>query len=103
MNREILSLTDVICSEEETAEVRCDGDAKLLRHRTKRHDGALYVVSCNLDAGDAGKVSFVLPAGTRCTDTAEVLFENRTVAVRDGVFTDTFEGYARHVYRIGIR
>ncbi len=31
---------------------------------------------------------------------AEVLFENRTVAVADGVLNDSFEGLAAHVYRL---
>lgn len=103
LNREVLALTDVICSEEETAEVRSDGDPKLLRHRTKRHDGSLYVVSCNIDAGPAGKVTFTLPPGTRYAARAEVLFENRTVTVKKGVFSDVFSGHARHVYRIKAR
>jgi len=103
LNKEVLSLTDVLCSEEETDEGACDGDPKLLRHRTMRHDGSLYVVSCNIDENPADKVTFTLPAGMRYADTAEVLFEDRKVAVKDGVFADGFPGHTRHVYRIKIR
>lgn len=102
VNEEILSLTDVIASEEEIAQAVCDGDGELLLHRTFLHKGALTIVACNIDEFDAGKVTFTLPAGKRLAKRAEVLFENRTVKIRDGRLADDFAGHARHVYRIGV-
>jgi hypothetical protein len=30
----------------------------------------------------------------------EVLFENRSLPLKGGVFSDSFAGYSRHLYRI---
>ena len=100
LNRELLALTDVLTTEEETAPASATGDPGLLRHITKLHDGHLHVIACNIDAQDAGDVTFTLPPGLRTADEAEVLFEDRKVAVEKGRFIDAFPGHERHVYRI---
>ena len=100
LNRELLALTDVLTTEEETASASATGDPGLLRHITKLHDGHLHVIACNIDAQDAGDVTFTLPPGLRTADEAEVLFEDRKVAVENGRFIDAFPGHERHVYRI---
>lgn len=118
LNKEILSLNDVLLSEEEITQATSSGDPKLLRCITKKHDGYVYLVSCNIDAKDAGKVTFTLPAGYKYvkadsgfvdklfgSDDAdvEVLFENRRIDVKDGKFTDEFSGHSRHVYKVKIK
>ncbi len=100
LNREILALTEVLTSEEETEPASATGDPKLMRHITKLHDGHLHVIACNIDERPAGRVTFTLPRGLRIADGAEVLFEDRRIPVRDGQFADSFPVHARHVYRI---
>ena len=121
LNQEILSLTDVICSEEDIGESSCSAvdtaDAKL-RHRTKKYQGYVYVISVNTGKNPMDRVTFTLPAeyqyakahpgfmeklfGSSDAD-AEVLFENRKVDVKDGKFTDEFLGHSRHVYKVKIK
>lgn len=109
LNKEIQSLTDVICSEEECGNVSSSGNPELLRVRTKKHDGYLYVITCNIDENPAGKVTFTLPSEHRYESgffsgtKAEVLFEDREIGVKDGKFTDNFAGHERHVYRIKLK
>jgi hypothetical protein len=100
LNREILALTDVLTSEEETAPVSATGDPALMRHITRLHDGHLHVIACNIDAQDAGDVTFTLPTGLRVAGDADVLFEDRKAPVENGRFRDAFAGHARHVYRL---
>ena len=51
---------------------------------------------CSLVAVRASTMPDTLPQKGK----VEVLFENRTLPLRDGVFTDHFEPYTRHIYRI---
>jgi hypothetical protein len=76
------------------------GNANLLRSITRKHEGCLYVVSCNIDENPAGEVTFTLPPEYKYGGSAEVLFENRKVDVKDGKFSDTFPAYSRHVYKV---
>jgi len=64
----------------------------------KRLDGATYVFSVGMrNAATTGSFDVVgLPA--QCT--AEVLGEGREIPVVDGEFTDEFEPYGVHIYRI---
>jgi hypothetical protein len=106
LNQEILSLTAVICSEEDIGELSCSAvntaDAKL-RHRTKKYQGYVYVISVNTGKNPMDNVTFTLPAEYKYDGSAEVLFENRKLDVKDGKFTDEFPGHSRHVYRVKIK
>ncbi len=103
LNREVLALTNVLTSEEQISPSSATGDPNLLRHRTFRHDGHVYVVACNIDEGGAGEVTFTLPAGLRYAGQAEVMFEDRMANVSRGTFNGSFTGYARHVYRVKVQ
>ena len=63
----------------------------------KKHDGATYVMAVNMKK-QAEKPEITV-AGVRNAQ-AEVLFENRTVEVRNGRIVDDFAPYAVHRYRI---
>lgn len=102
LNKEILSLNDVLLSEEEIAQGTSSADPKTLRNITRRHEGYVYVISCNIGRNPIDGVIFTLPAELRYAGEAEVMFENRKVPVKDGKFTDSFPGYARHVYKVKI-
>lgn len=118
LNSEILSLTDVICSEEETSQSACSANPKMLRSITKKFDGFIYVISCNVDRKPVEKVTFTLPGEFQYVKAnpgfvenlfgygdaeAEVLFENRRISVKDGKFSDEFSGHSRHVYKVKIK
>lgn len=64
------------------------------------HDGYAYVLA--MTDGGTGRRSFTLPGGLR-GHSVEVLDENRTIALKDGKFTDDFaHEYSHHVYRVVI-
>jgi len=63
----------------------------------KRHEGATYIFAVNMKR-QPEKPEIVV-SGVRA-GTAEVLFENRSVPVRNGAIVDEFAPYAVHRYRI---
>ena len=66
--------------------------------RVKRHGGATYVFAVGMrNAPTRG--SFTV-RGLPKAATAEVIGEERRIAVRDGHFEDGFAPYAVHLYRI---
>jgi hypothetical protein len=66
----------------------------------KEHDGSYYIFAMPGRTGGTGAQSLTLPPGLAATD-VEVLFEDRTVPVTDGVFRDTFsQEFSYHIYRV---
>jgi hypothetical protein len=76
--------------------VRAGGPAEVMAKLGP--DGAWYVFAGADTVGeDGGDVAFGVAAGSN----VEVLYENRTLAVTDGRFVDTFaDGNAVHIYRV---
>jgi hypothetical protein len=103
LNREILTLNDIVLSEEEIAPATSAADPKTVRRITRKHEGYVYVVSCNIGEKVQDAVTFTLPADHKYADEAEVMFEDRRVPIKDGKFADTFAPHARHVYKIGVK
>ena len=65
---------------------------------SKRLDGATYVFSvCMRNAATAAR--FVVPGAGKSAK-AEVLGESRSIPLANGAFSDRFEPYAVHLYRI---
>lgn len=64
----------------------------------KRHDGAVYVFAVGMRDGTATG-SFTIPK-LKNPAKAEVLGENRSLDVKDGVFRDTFKPWDVHLYKI---
>jgi len=91
---EIRTLEPVLLNGEKgKLEVRPNGVHSL----TKHHDGGTYILAAN-----------VTEKAADCTfdangKSAEVLFENRKLSIEQGRFSDRFDGYAVHVYRIAGR
>ena len=100
VNREVQELADDLLSEELCGEAGASEPAKRLRVLTRKRGGAVTVFACNIDAAPLKKVKFVLPPEARQNGTVEVLYENRTIPLKGGVFSDAFAGHSRHVYRI---
>jgi len=63
----------------------------------KRHGGATYVFAVNMHRKPEQATFTIAGLGDA---TAEVLFEDRTVAVKAGRFTDAFAPYAVHRYKM---
>ncbi len=99
-NREAQELKDKILSEEVCADAGASVGPDVLRHRTSKCGDEWYVFSCNIDASPLGKVAFTLPDGAPKSGTVEVLYENRTIPLEDGKFTDSYPAHFRHIYRI---
>ncbi|MEW9553880.1 hypothetical protein [Nonomuraea sp. NPDC050783] len=67
----------------------------------KKHDGSSYVFAMVKEDARPGTHALRLPKALAGAAKAEVLFENRTVPVRDGAVTDAFaRENSYHVYRI---
>lgn len=67
----------------------------------KEKNGTYYVFAMQERQFNNGTYTFTLPSGMTTIGNVEVLFENRTVPVENGTFTDTFEAeYSHHIYKI---
>ena len=64
---------------------------------TKKHGGATYVFAAAMRDKPTTGTFTVKGVGDA---TADVLGENRKVAVKGGSFTDAFGGYGVHLYKI---
>ncbi|MGW4472976.1 hypothetical protein ACWENQ_25205 [Nonomuraea sp. NPDC004354] len=70
----------------------------------KRHDGFLYLFAMLERGGSMGPRTITVPSELSTAREAEVLFENRTVAIgADGRFADSFDSEdTYHIYKIRI-
>lgn len=103
LNREVLSLNDVLLSEEDVLPATSSADAKTVRAITRKHAGFVYVVTCNISDKAIDPVTFTLSAQSAYAGEAEVLFESRKVPAGGGTFTDSFAPHARHVYKVRLK
>lgn len=65
---------------------------------TKKHNGATYIFAVSMYKRDTNATFSI--DGLTGANSAEVLGENRTIPVKDGMFKDDFTGYAVHIYKI---
>ena len=100
VNREAQSIKDAILSEEICGAATADVGLDKVRVLTRRQGAKWTLVTCNIDANPLPSVTFTLPSDAPRTGTVEVLFENRTLPIRNGRFTDAYPGHDRHVYVI---
>ena len=99
-NREAQELKDFILSEEICAPVQASAGPDVLRARTSKCGDDWYVFTCNIDAEALERVVFTLPPEAPQSGTVEVLYENRTIPVADGKFSDSYPAHFRHIYRL---
>lgn len=72
-------------------------EAQTIESVTKQGEKELYLLAVN--AGTQPRTAtFQLPASARTATEVQVLFEKRSLAVKDGAFTDQFRPYDTHVY-----
>ena len=99
INRELLSLTDIIFSLEETAPATISN--KSVISMTRRLGDSLYIISVNLE-NKAVESSVILPENFNGARKAEVLFEDRKVNIANARLSDNYAPHQRHVYKIDI-
>ena len=92
---EIGELTPVLLSTDEAPAAICS-DAGI-HVATRRYRGAAYVIAVNTDSTPA-EADFTLDGGY--TGNAQVVFEQRAVAVVEGKLTDIIDGFGTRVYRM---
>jgi hypothetical protein len=99
INRQIRELAPVLNSPTvaDGATVTSSAEAVPIDAMVKRHDGATYVFSVGMRNAPA-RGSFTVRGVKNAT--AEVLGEERKIAVKDGKFSDDFQAYDAHLYRI---
>ena len=96
INQQIKELAPVLNSTKETGTLTIAPATSPVAALLKRH-GSSYVFAVNLSPQPADAA---FAAGSATSKKATVLGESREIAVEDGKFTDHFEGYAVHLYRL---
>jgi len=94
---EMKQLTPVLASPLDVGQVRCSSPT--VQMLAKRYNGALYVLAINASKEPASARLDISAASNRPTKST-VLFEGRNIPVREGVITDKFKGFERHVYKV---
>ncbi|MFH1716513.1 MAG: hypothetical protein ABIF19_04115 [Planctomycetota bacterium] len=100
INRQITELAEVLNSPtiEDAAIISSSNEAVPVAMMTKRHDDATYLFAVGM-RGDKTTATFTL-RDAESVKAVEVIGENRTITVNDGVFKDSFEAWDVHLYRI---
>ncbi len=99
-NREAQQVKNELLSEEICGQAICSESWETLRFVTRKVGDAWYVFSVNVDASPVEKATFTLPEEAPQNGKVEVLFENRTLELKDGVFSDAYPAHFRHLYKI---
>jgi hypothetical protein len=99
INRQITELAPVLNNPtiENEASVSSSNESMPVDVMVKKHDGATYLFAVGM-RGDKTTATFTLQHA-ETIKTIEVLGENRTIPVNDGVFKDSFEAWDVHLYR----
>ena len=96
VNRELLDLEDVIFSLEKTSSAAVSNPA--VRFMTRKLGEELFVIALNSGNDRGVKAEITLPVEFKYGAIAEVKFENRATAIRNGKISDAFKPLGRHVY-----
>ena len=99
-NREVQSLVAPLTSAEICGAAGANYGHRLLRHITRKVGDDWYVLTCNIDADPLDGAVFQMPPDAPQNGTVEVIFENRSLELKDGRFTDSYAAHTRHVYKI---
>jgi hypothetical protein len=99
--KELKILEPVICNDNECTPALLS--SRKLRSVTRKHDGFLYIIAANIYENEIS-ATITLPGEYQyASDDVEVMFEDRKILTKGGVFTDTFEPLSRHVYRVKLK
>jgi hypothetical protein len=97
-NRQIIELAPVLNSPtiEDAASVSSSNEAVPVATMVKMHDGITYLFAVGM-RGDKTIATFTLKPDEGIK-TLEVISENRTISVKNGIFKDDFEAWDVHLY-----
>jgi len=100
INRQITELASVLNSPtiEDAASVSSSNDAVPVEMMVKKHNGATYLFAVAM-RGDKTTAAFTLQQD-EAIKTVELIGENRSIAVQNGVFKDNFNTWDVHLYRV---
>jgi hypothetical protein len=100
INKQINALAPVLNSPtiDGDVSVSSDNENVPVAVMAKKHKGTRYLFAVGMRDGKT-KAKFTVPA-LKGRLTIEVLGENRTILSNDGVFSDSFEAWDVHLYRI---
>jgi len=88
-------LNAVLIAPKDDMKLRVEG-ADDIEYLARRVNGKVYVLAAKREGPEAA-IKF---SGLGAKGTADVMFENRSVPVTDGVISDTFKPNAVHIYRV---
>jgi hypothetical protein len=99
INRQITELAPVLNTPtiENATSVSSSNEAVPIAIMAKNHDGAMYLFAVAM-RGDKTMATFTLQHA-ESTKTVEVIGENRTIKLNNGVFKDDFQACDVHLYR----
>jgi len=96
LGEEVKSLIPVLLSEESVPKVQLVSGSREIGYIARQYDGSLYIIAAN--SSDRSKdAEFSISAEVQIAD---VLFENRSVAIEKFRLRDTFSPIAVHIYKI---
>ncbi|TKJ35735.1 MAG: hypothetical protein CEE38_14105 [Planctomycetes bacterium B3_Pla] len=100
INRQIIELAPVLNSPiiRDTADVSSSNESVPVATMVKKHEGATYLFAVAMREGKTTATFDLQKLQGRTT--IEVIGENRTIAVKNGVFQDIFEAWDVHIYRV---
>ena len=99
LNREIEKLTPVILTGDEQ---QIKGNTPSVLGVIKKYKNSIYLICVNIE--DSKKdVKFDLSIISNLAGQGTVVFENRNIVLKNGLLSDKFKAYERHVYRIKLK
>lgn len=98
LNREMKELAPVLFSPDIKQEVSIKPEGSTIHLLQKKYKGKTYLITVNAENATVD-ISFSIP-GLTSSSKIKVLFEERMISAGDGSFTDSFQGFASHVYEI---
>jgi hypothetical protein len=100
LNRQITELAPVLNSPTVLGEARvvCDNPAVPVATMLKRNEGNAYLFAVSMREGATTAVISI--KGVEGAGAVEVLGENRSLTARNGAFTDHFDSWDAHLYRL---
>ena len=100
VNRELLDNEAFLCSDELCGGAIVSETENYVRCLTRKLGNEWRIYAVNVNPHPNKLVAVKLPADIPQDAKVEVLYENRTLRAKRGLFGDSFDGFARHVYRI---